>query len=121
MDELWARVAIIAAALLAAALVVALRRRSSLKAPRRLAATRLPAGVYLFTSADCDDCRTARAKLSERLGETTYNEIAWEDSPEVFNGLGVDVVPATMVVSADGSGQLWRGQPDHVPLGSLNG
>jgi hypothetical protein len=117
VDDLWLRIALIAAALSVAAIVVALRRRTALKAPRRLAVTRLPAGIYLFTSADCDGCRAARAKLNERLGEAAYNEIAWEDSPEVFNGLGVDVVPATMVVADDGSGHLWRGQPDHVALG----
>lgn len=117
MDDVWARIALIAAALFAAAILVAWRRRSATKAPRRFAVTRLPAGVYLFTSADCADCRTARAKLNERLGEEGYSEIAWEDTPEVFNGLGIDVVPATMVVAADGSGSLWRGQPDHIALG----
>lgn len=117
MDELWTRIALIAAALLVAAIVVAVRRRAVYTAPRRLAVTRLPPGVYLFTSADCGDCRTARAKLDDRLGEEGYREIAWETSAEVFTGLGVEVVPATMVVAADGSGRLWRGQPDRVPLG----
>jgi len=117
MSELWARIVLIAAALLVAAVVVAVRRRAAVTAPRRLPATRLPPGVYLFSSAECADCHTARAKLRDRLGEEGFSEIAWESSPDVFTGLGVDVVPSTMVVAADGSGQLWRGQPDRIPFG----
>ena len=117
MNELWPRIALVAAALFVAAIVVAVRRRTASTAPRRLPATRLPPGVYLFSSADCADCRAARAKLHDRLGEEGFSEIAWESSPEVFTGLGVDVVPSTMVVAADGSGRLWRGQPERIPFG----
>lgn len=117
MNEFWARVSLIAAALLVAAVVVAVRRRAALRAPRRLPATRLPPGVYLFSSAECADCQAARAKLHEQLGEAGFSEIAWEASPEVFTGLGVDVVPSTMVVAADGSARLWGGQPDRIPFG----
>jgi hypothetical protein len=116
MDELWTRIFLIAVALLMAAMVVAVRRKMALSAPRRLGATGLQAGVYLFTSADCAECALARAKLDTRTGEGGYREIAWETEPEFFTRLGVDAVPATMIVEADGSARLWPGQPDSVPL-----
>ncbi|MGH8945199.1 MAG: hypothetical protein ACRDVL_03520, partial [Acidimicrobiia bacterium] len=107
MDELWTRIAIIATALLVAALVVAVRRRKALNSPRALSATGLEPGIYLFTSADCADCSTARVKLEEIVGPEGFLEIAWEQRPEVFGRLSVEAVPATMVVEADGRGQLW--------------
>lgn len=109
MDELWTRIAIIAAALAVAALVVAVRRTAALKEPRELAATGLPPGVYLFTSADCADCAMARVKLEEMVGEGGFQEIAWEQRPDVFTALDVDAVPATMIVEADGTARLWLG------------
>lgn len=117
MDEIWTRVAIIAAALLVATLVVAVRRRKALTTPRRIAATGLLPGIYLFTSADCAECSLARSKLDDSLGERLYHEVAWDCQPEIFIRLGVEAVPATMIVEADGSGGLWLGQPDNLPLG----
>lgn len=98
-------------------MVVAVRRKMTSSSPRPLPATDLDTGVYLFTSADCNECALARAKLEDRLGEGGYAEIAWEERPELFADLGVDAVPATMVVAADGSALLWPGQPDSIPLG----
>lgn len=117
MDDLWTRIGVIAGALLVASMVVAVRRKAALTAPRRLETTGLRPGIYLFTSAACDECQTARAKLEEHVGERGYAEIDWEHSPEVFTGLGIEVVPATMMVAADGSALLWRGQPDPEVLG----
>lgn len=117
MDELWTRIFLIASALLVATMVVAVRRKMASATPRPLPSTGLEAGVYLFTSADCDECALARAKLEDSLGEGGYAEIAWERQPELFADLGVDAVPATMIVVTDGSALLWPGQPDAVPLG----
>lgn len=117
MDEFWTRVAVIAAALMVAALFVAVRRKIALTAPRRIGATGLEPGVYLFTSADCADCSLAGAKLEKRVGEGGYKEVAWAEQPELFTRLRVEAVPATMIVEADGSARLWLGQPDRVPLG----
>lgn len=117
MNEIWARVAIIAAALLVAALVVAVRRRIASQAPRRLPATGLEPGIYLFTSGDCPDCAKARLELEEALGVGGYREIAWEQQPEVFTRLEVEAVPATMVVDADRRARLWLGRPDPARFG----
>jgi len=117
MDELWTRVFLIASALLVATMVVAVRRKMASSSPRPLPPTGLEPGVYLFTSADCDECALARAKLEDRLGEDGYVEIAWEQRPELFADLGVDAVPATVVVAADQTALLWPGQPDSTPLG----
>lgn len=117
MDELWTRVFLIASALLVATMVVAVRRKTASSSPRPLPPTGLESGVYLFTSADCDECALARAKLEDRLGEDGYAEIAWEQRPQLFADLGVDAVPATVIVAADGTALLWPGQPDSTPLG----
>ena len=117
MDDLWARIAIIAAALLVAALVVAVQRRKAESSPRALSATGLEPGIYLFTSGDCADCSTARAELEEMVGPQGFLEIAWEQQPEVFTRLEIEAVPATMVVDADGRGRLWPGAPKSAAFG----
>lgn len=112
MDEVWTRIAIIAAALMVAALVVAVRRMLALKTPRRLTATGLAPGVYLFTSGDCADCAAARARLGEMAGREGFSEFSWEQRPDVFVALEVGSVPATMIVEADGTALVWLGLPD---------
>ena len=62
-----------------------------------------------FSSSACSDCPLARRTLADALGEQGFLELSWEDDPGAFDRLGVDAVPATLVVAADGSGTLWPG------------
>jgi len=111
MDELWTRLALIAGALIVALAVTLILRARGKAGPRRLESTGLVAGVYLFTSSTCPDCRPARKKLMGKLGDG-FVEMNWEQEPGVFHQLGVSAVPATLLVAADGSGTLFSGQPD---------
>jgi hypothetical protein len=112
MSDLFARFGLIAGALLIAWLVtVALRRRSS-GSPRKLAATGLDAGAYLFTSTACADCGPTRRQLDESLGKGGYTEVSWEEEPGLFHQLGINAVPATLIVDAGGSATLYPGRAD---------
>ncbi len=111
MDEIWIRLGLIAGALGMAFVVTLILRSRAGGSPRRLESTGLIAGVYLFTSSTCQDCRPARSKLTERLGDR-FIEMNWEREPALFHELGVVAVPATLVVEADGSGTLFPGQPE---------
>lgn len=118
MDEVWLRVGLVAGALIVAAVAtLALRSRTSGK-PRTLRGTGLRPGVYLFTSAACPGCGAARRALQDTTGEDGFVELSWEQEPGTFDRLGVDAVPATMLVRADGSATLWPGRPDDA-LGGL--
>lgn len=114
MNEVWVRVILIVAAFGVAALAMAGALHRSRVAPRRLRATGLDEGVILMTSSACSECAKARDRLDAALGEGGYSEMSWERHPEVFESLDVDGVPAVLVVGADGSGELWAGQPDRV-------
>lgn len=119
MDDLWLRVGLIAGALLVAAAVTIYLRSRFTEAKRSLVETGLQPGVYLFSSSGCSDCQLARQALSDALGDQGFLELRWEDDRDVFHRLGVDAVPATMIVAADGSGTLWSGraEPALVSLG----
>lgn len=112
MDEAWARLAVIGGALVVAALATTIIRLRARGGPRRLHETSLAPGVYLFTSSACPDCGSVRKALTEALGEGGFEERSWESEPGVFHRLGVDAVPATMIVGEDGSGTIWPGRPD---------
>ena len=112
MDDVVARLALIGGALLVAAATTALIRRRTNRAPRRIDSTNLRAGIYFFSSTACPDCRSARRTLESTLGENGYAEFSWEENPGLFHDLGVDAVPATLVVNVDGTGTLWAGKPD---------
>lgn len=51
----------------------------------------------------------ARTMLDSRLGPDGYTEHAWEEDPSTFQRLGVDEVPAVLVVTKDGSARLFAG------------
>ena len=111
MSEVWLRLAIVAAAaLVTLGLVVLLRRREA--EPAAVGVTGLRTGIYLFSSSSCVDCLTARGQLEDALGAAGFAEILWEDEPELFADLGIDVVPCTIVVSADGSAARYPGAPE---------
>lgn len=110
MDEIWLRLGLIGGALVVAALASILLRARLSGRPRRLEDTRLDSGVYLLTSAACPDCASVRRALTEALGGEGFTELSWEEEPGVFHRLGVDAVPATLIVGRDGSGVLWPGR-----------
>lgn len=114
MDELVTRLTLIGGALALAVLGVVVMRARARRSTRQVSATGLATGVYLFTSTACPDCETARRKLTGELGEGAFDEIRWEDEPGIFDQLGVDAVPATMIVADDGTGTLWPGAPDRA-------
>ncbi|MGH3649714.1 MAG: hypothetical protein ACRDU9_03320, partial [Acidimicrobiia bacterium] len=59
----------------------------------------------------------ARRKLDAFLGEGGYREMAWEREPVRFDELGIDSVPAVLVVGEGGRGRLYPGQPDRALVG----
>jgi hypothetical protein len=114
MNEVWLRIGLIAGALAVAALATVVLRSRMTGRPRALEVTGLEPGIYLFTSAECPDCSSARMTLIDELGETGFVELRWEQEPGVFQRLDVDSVPATAIVGADGSATLWPGRPTDV-------
>jgi hypothetical protein len=114
MDELWSRAVLVLGLLGIAVLAAWWQRRSSQRPVRNIDASSLPAGIYLFSSSACHTCETARAMLETALGDDGYTEFAWEVEPDIFTTLGVEAVPATVVVDASGRGRLYPGQPDEV-------
>ncbi|MEA1902065.1 MAG: hypothetical protein U9N56_00905 [Actinomycetota bacterium] len=118
MDEVLARLALIAGALVVAWLASLAMRRRSVGSPRRIESTGLVAGVYLFSSSACPDCGPVRRLLDEALGEAGYVEMSWEEQPGMFHDLGITGVPATLVVDQDGAAVVWPGKPDRA-LGTL--
>ncbi len=114
MDELWARVGLVAGALAVAGVVVLIQRSRATRAVRKVVETGLEPGVYLFTSATCSSCTQARERLEAKLGQDRFRELAWEETSQTFEELGVDAVPAVMVVDDRGRGRIYPGQPDRA-------
>jgi hypothetical protein len=109
MDEVWLRVLLVSTVFLVAAGIAMFRRR---RPPvRTIRSLDLAGGVYLFTSDGCETCATARAKLEESLGHGKFSEVTWEREPEHFEALGIEAVPAVLVVDESGNGRLYPGQP----------
>lgn len=113
MSEPWIRALMVAIGVLAALAVVYLLRRRTGGA-LATGSGGLGPGLYLFTSETCVDCMTARARLLEDLGRDGFVEIRWEDRPELFAAMGIDVVPCTVVVSAEGDAVRYPGPPDRA-------
>lgn len=118
MSELWLRLGLIAGALAVGALATVILRSRVTGRPKVLMRTGLAPGIYLFTSAACPGCSSARRMLIDELGESGFVELRWEQQPGVFHQLSVDAVPATVIVGEDGSGTLWPGRPERA-LNSL--
>lgn len=112
MSEVWLRVGLIAGALAVAALATVILRSRITGRPKILEATGLGPGIYLFTSAACPDCSSARRTLIDGLGEDGFVELRWEQEPGMFHQLSIAAVPATVIVADDGSGTLWPGHPE---------
>ncbi len=115
MNEIALRLAlVVGVVLLSLIIVVVMRRRPVVSTLDRGG---LDPGIYLFTSSECSDCAGARARLGELLGSSSFIEISWEHDPELFRRLGIDAVPATLVVGDDGSASIHTGMPDRVVRG----
>ena len=114
MDEVWARIGLIAGALVIAYLSTLVIRARSSGSPRSIPVTGLQEGVYLFSSTACPDCKAVRERLREVLGSNGFLEMSWEESPGIFHDLGVAAVPTTLVVAVDGSGTIFPGNPDEA-------
>ena len=114
MDEIWGRLGLVVLALMVAGAVTLVLHSRAKGGPRNLTATGLNQGVYLFTSDECPDCKQVKALLDDALGPVGYKELNWDQEPAIFHELGVDGVPATMIVEVDGSGVLWPGLPDEA-------
>jgi hypothetical protein len=48
----------------------------------------------------------------EVLGKGGFAEIEWEETPDLFSRVGIDVVPCTVVVAADGTSTRYPGMVD---------
>lgn len=72
----------------------------------------LDPGIYLFTSASCADCQTARESHIKRFGREGFIEYTWEAEPGIFGTLSIDKVPCSVVVDDARRATLWIGQPD---------
>lgn len=117
MDELWARAGLILGALSVTGAITLLLRARSKRSPRVLEEVKLDYGVYLFTSHTCADCKPAKRMLSAALGESGFTELNWEAEPGTFRELGIDAVPATLVVDRGGRGTLYPGMPQKALVG----
>lgn len=111
MDEVWARAGLILGALSVAAAITLVLRGRTKRSPRAVDPAGLAPGVYLFTSHTCADCRPARRMLTDVLGEGGFTEMNWEREPGTFNEVGIDAVPATLVVDGEGRATLYPGLP----------
>lgn len=110
MDESLARVGLLLAAFAIAGGIVFVQRRR-LRAPQRsVEAPHLEPGLYLFSSATCSTCQSAREKLVAELGVAGFEEFVWERNPEIFNDLEVEAVPAVLVMREGGRGRVYSGQ-----------
>ena len=115
MSEVGARAAWVSGAVVAAvALTLILRQRAGRHRPVRVQQSKLGIGVYLFSSASCPDCESARRVLREAIGPSAFVELSWESEPEIFRELGVHAVPATLIVSDSDGSTLYPGRPDRA-------
>jgi hypothetical protein len=118
MSEIEVRlIAVVGAVVVGIALSLILRRKSARRSASELEQNRLGPGVYLFTSASCPDCESVRDVLLERFGPAGFSELSWESHPEIFRELGVDAVPATLVVTATEGSTLYPGAPSRATGG----
>jgi len=113
MSEIWDRLGwVLGAVAMAVAAILIQRALAGRHRPVLVQQTALGFGVYLFTSATCPDCETARRLLAAAIGPSGFVELSWEQRPELFRDLGVDAVPATLIVAESGSSTLYPGRPD---------
>ncbi len=84
MTDLSVRFAVVTTVILVALAWAALRRRGAAWRRRAVEMPGLGPGVYLFTSETCTSCPAARDSLTEALGSQRFEEISYEERPELF-------------------------------------
>ena len=109
MDELWVRLILLGGAIASALLVGWYLPRRNNQPVRRLRNVSLEPGVHFFSSSTCDACAGAREQLVGALGRDGFTEHEWATGSVLFASLGIDAVPATLVVADDGRGMLVSG------------
>jgi hypothetical protein len=111
LDDPAGRLLLVVAA--AAVAVLAVRfsgRRRPAEQDVDLTGLGLPPGVVLFTSTACGNCTAARAQLA--VGGIRPREVTWELEPDLVSRSGVDGVPFTAVIDAQGDVlDQWSGVP----------
>jgi hypothetical protein len=112
MNEVWARLLLVAGLLAIAGAIALIQRKRPASASRTVPARGLAAGAYFFSSTTCSSCDRARDKLNSRFGEDGYIEFSWERDPEAFDTHRIGQVPALLIISEGGRGRLHLGQPD---------
>lgn len=117
MSEPVLRMTLIVGVIVVSLVVVWLDRVRRSRRPRSIVSTGLDEGLYLFTSASCPECASARAVLDEAVGDG-YEEVDWEGHPELFERLQISEVPTTLLVASDGSARALPGDPTRA-LGSF--
>ena len=115
MVDTWLRIALIGGVLAGSLGVALLVRQRAKRSDRVIDAGGLAPGIYFFSSSTCETCVGARRDLSRLLGPDAFIEFAWEDTPGVFDELGIEAVPATLIVSDGGHAVLYPGAPARLP------
>jgi hypothetical protein len=103
MSDTLIRVAVVAAVAGAAlAIGFLLRRRQwSSHPPIDASELALPAGIVVFTSTECANCKKVLATL--RNFDVPIREVTHELEPATFEAAGVEAVPLTVVIDNEGS------------------
>lgn len=114
MDEIWARIGLVLGALAIAGFIVAVQRRRRRVPERDVVAPQLTPGLHFFSSRGCATCAGAREKMVSAVGIDGFTEHVWEEDPGVFSDLGIDAVPAVLVIREGGQGRLYPGRPDRA-------
>lgn len=114
MSDIGLRLLVVGGVLALVGAIVLFSRLRDRAPSRSLGRVSLDPGIYLFTSAACADCHTARERLEERLGPQGFVEYAWEAEPGIFDTLSIDKVPCSVTVDDARRATLWIGQPDRM-------
>ncbi len=115
MSDVWLRVGLIAVTFSAAIVTSRVIRRREKTRPIDAGPSSLAPGIYLFSSGNCLDCGPAREAVEQATGGPGgFTEIRWEDSPEAFRDLGIETVPATVLVSDNGLATVYPGRPRYA-------
>ena len=102
MAETLIRVAVVVLVAAAALVIGYLLRRvaSPSHPPIDVADVDLPAGVVVFTSTECANCKQVLATL--RSLDVPLREVTHELEPATFEAAGVEAVPLTVVLDDQG-------------------
>lgn len=71
----------------------------------------LEPGVYVFVSDVCSTCQRVEDSVASAVPTGGYRRVSWESEPELFRRLGIERVPVTVQVRADGGGWAASGVP----------